>query len=365
MYVRSMSALLVCVASLAMSSVVFADEAAAKEVLEQHGIRVFKDELLLQSETELGKSLREVTKLRRDLVAKARDEGRLQAESETILKAINSLKQKHTQLSAQLANINQNNVTLNNKLVGALNTIRGQLDQLTQKHQKHSDTVDEARSETMQAREVFLQLVLDMRKLADGTAEEVATLANNTEVQVAIAELNQSVEQPYELALSRGFTRNTLQLAKLEETILIETIPLRKTPGDSFYASVVIDGEHSAEMIVDSGASLMTLPLSTARELDVEPDSTDPEIQLKIANGDVITARLIVIPEVRVGKFVVEDVECAVLGADATDAVPLLGMSYLGNFKFELNAAESTLKLVNVESKDTKRPSTRRRRRPK
>ena len=337
-----------------------AEEPSAKEILEQHGIRVLKDRLQLESETELSKSLRDVTKLRRTLIATDREETKLQQQKEAALVQIQSLEQEHTKLSGQLANIDQNNVALNNKLVGALNAIRGQLNQLNQGLKQHSERLDEARKETMQAREAFVQLVLDMRQLADTTSAEVTTLAENSDVQTAIAELNKSAEVPYELALSRSFTRNVLQLEKLEESILIETIPLRKTAGDSFYASVVIGGEHTAEMIVDSGASLMTLPLTTAREVGIEPSATDPQIQLKIANGDVISARMVVIPEVRVGKFVVEDVECAVLGAEATDAAPLLGMSYLGKFKFELNAQESTLKLVDVESQDQSKQRNRR-----
>ena len=357
---RMMTLLLSVALCLAPVRHLSAEQSSAKEILEQHGIRVLKDRLQLESETELSKSLRDVSKLRRTLIAADREETKLQQQKEAALVQIQSLEQEHTKLSGQLANIDQNNVALNNKLVGALNAIRGQLNQLNQGLKQHSERLDEARKETMQAREAFVQLVLDMRQLADTTSAEVTTLAENSDVQTAIAELNKSAEVPYELALSRSFTRNVLQLEKLEESILIETIPLRKTAGDSFYASVVIGGEHTAEMIVDSGASLMTLPLTTAREVGIEPSATDPQIQLKIANGDVISARMVVIPEVRVGKFVVEDVECAVLGAEATDAAPLLGMSYLGKFKFELNAQESTLKLVDVESQDQSKQRNRR-----
>jgi len=55
---------------------------------------------------------------------------------------------------------------------------------------------------------------------------------------------------------------------------------------------------------------------------------------------------------VRVGKFTVENVECAVLGPAATMAEPLLGMSFLENFKFEIDAAAKKLNMVKVASSD-------------
>ena len=54
------------------------------------------------------------------------------------------------------------------------------------------------------------------------------------------------------------------------------------------------------------------------------------------------------IPSVRVGKFVVEKVECAVLGEEAVNAEPLLGMSFLGHFKFELDSDAKTLTMVKI-----------------
>jgi predicted aspartyl protease len=37
--------------------------------------------------------------------------------------------------------------------------------------------------------------------------------------------------------------------------------------------------------------------------------------------------------EIRVGKFTVKDVECAVLGPEAVNAESMLGMSFLRHFK--------------------------------
>ena len=113
--------------------------------------------------------------------------------------------------------------------------------------------------------------------------------------------------------------------------------------------------------MVDSGATLISLPHKVAVEFDLEPGPSAPTLTLQLANGAEIPAKLVTISEVRVGKFTVKDVECAVLGPEATDAEPLLGMSFLGVFKFEINAQAGTLNMVKLET-STSRSSSRKKR---
>ena len=74
-----------------------------------------------------------------------------------------------------------------------------------------------------------------------------------------------------------------------------------------------------------------------------------------LADGSRITGRLVTIGSVRVGKFTAENVQCAVLGAEAANAPSLLGMSFLENFKFQVDAAKGTLKMVQIRT-EAKRP---------
>lgn len=103
-------------------------------------------------------------------------------------------------------------------------------------------------------------------------------------------------------------------------------------------------------MVVDSGASAISVPSALARKLGVEPASSDPDIMVGMADGRRIPAKLVRLDSVRVGRFTAEDVECIVLGPEATDAPPLLGMSFLGQYKFELDAGAAPLKMVKVDS---------------
>ncbi len=116
--------------------------------------------------------------------------------------------------------------------------------------------------------------------------------------------------------------------------------------------SVVIDGKHTQEMVLDSGANLVTLPQEVADKCGIQIGPDDPRIVMSLADGSRITGHLVSISSVRVGKFTAEKVQCAVLGADAANAPSLLGMSFLENFKFQVDAAKGTLKIVQIREEN-------------
>ena len=62
-----------------------------------------------------------------------------------------------------------------------------------------------------------------------------------------------------------------------------------------------------------------------------------------------IRAHEVTVPSLRVGKFTVDNVRCAVLGPEATEAEPLLGLSFLKQFRFEIDTQKSTLTMVKVD----------------
>ena len=103
-------------------------------------------------------------------------------------------------------------------------------------------------------------------------------------------------------------------------------------------------------MVVDSGATLVTLPKTLANELGITVPSGAREMRLILADGSEIPAKAVTLSRVRVGNFEAENVEAAILDSIATNAEPLLGMSFLGKFKFEINSNEKTLKMLRVNA---------------
>jgi clan AA aspartic protease (TIGR02281 family) len=320
----------------------------AKAALEKAGVRVLSTGLLLPGEGELSKELGKSTLLRRNLTTTQKDLQAAEQQLENGQKFLSQLKVQHMQLSAQLANINPNDVALNNKLVGALNAIKGQHDLGREQEAKFEEQVQAVRAKADEAREAYIQFVLDSRELAGKIEAEYAAKAADSEVKASLAKLNQAAKKNFALAPTASFQASLRRLKQLEETVLSESINLRDDGSDTLRVSVVVDGKYQQEMVLDSGASLISLPAAVATKLGLKPGAKDPAITLQLADGSEIEGRLMKLSSVRVGKFSVNNVECAVLDAKAINAEPLLGMSFLKNFKFEIDSAAKTLNMVKV-----------------
>jgi len=192
-----------------------------------------------------------------------------------------------------------------------------------------------------------LQHILNLRNIADEISKHRLELANDDKLRALIDEAKNKTGLELRLAETKSFSRSMKRLKDLEDTVLSESIPLQRR-GNTFSVAVNLNGKHTTEMIVDSGASAVTLPWRTASQFGLQPRPDDPKIDLTLADGRKIQGQLINAKSIRVGKFTVENVTCVVLGPDAPNAEALLGMTFLGNFKVELNAAESSLSMVKI-----------------
>jgi len=81
------------------------------------------------------------------------------------------------------------------------------------------------------------------------------------------------------------------------------------------------------KMLVDTGASFVSLTKEDADSLGIRPAPTDYKLQLNTANG-IATAAAVWLPNVRIGAIEVHDVPAIVMSAGASSD-SLLGMSFL------------------------------------
>ena len=96
---------------------------------------------------------------------------------------------------------------------------------------------------------------------------------------------------------------------------------------------LTIDGQR-IPMLVDTGATLVTLSYDDARRVGVRPSPADFRSDIHTANGVTKGAR-VVLPEVRLGTLNVRNVDAIVLG-EGIKINSLLGMSFLSKLKFEI-----------------------------
>jgi clan AA aspartic protease (TIGR02281 family) len=319
-----------------------------KTELEQFGLKASASGLSLIDEKKLSKGISESKKLKRSLSKAGKDLKGVAAHEAQLKAYMDQLRVMSINLNSRLATATD--VATNNKLIGLIN-VNSEKSQLLQSEiEKMEPAMRLARAEVGKAREAYLEHILGLRKLADELVGKVSELAADEKVSATVAKLNEATGKDYRVTQFRTITNLLRRLKSVEDTILSESIKLRSENG-TLYVGTSIGGAYAQEMVLDSGASLICLPEKIAAKCGITVGESDPEITLTLADGGEITGRLVIIDEVRVGKFVVQNVEAAVLGPEATNARPLLGMSFLGKFKFAINPDEATLTMVKVGEK--------------
>ena len=262
------------------------------------------------------------------------------------------------QLNQQLILANRNNdAAANNAIIAELNLREGQRKQL-------SDTEREARGKASQAREDYITYTIEARRLAEKIDNQYKLLSEDQEVKSAIEELEKATNKSFVFGPSKTMQASLKSLKKIEDTVLSDEIPLTDSGGGTMLVKAMINGNYSKDMHLDSGTSLIVLPDKVAKEMAVVIPSDAKTIKMKIGDGSIIDGKLITLPSVRVGKFEVENVECAVLGENYKEAEPSLGMSFLEKFNFKIDPDLRKLTMTKIGEAGPLRPIRRRASRP-
>ena len=112
-------------------------------------------------------------------------------------------------------------------------------------------------------------------------------------------------------------------------------VPLTRL-GNNFLAKVLLNGKVEATLLVDTGASSITLSEEIAKELGIWNLNRLPQVTFSTAGGHQ-KAPLIVLKKVQVGEAVARNVEANInphAGGEGYDG--LLGMTFLGNYQLEI-----------------------------
>ncbi len=326
------------------------EEADAVAALNAKGIRK-GNSLYLAGETELKKKLGEEIKLKKALQA-------ANATLDEATQATDANEQAIRNLEAQLIIANQaGNAQANNAIIGEL--------KLRERQEKDLEKAEsEARAKAHEAREEYVAFLVDSRKLADQLDEQYKSLPEDAEVKSAIEDLNKATSKTWTLGPTGGLKSSLAQLKKYETAMTLESIPLRRED-NTLWAHVAVNGKKTLEMVVDSGSSLLLLPAKTAASLNISTPADAQPVKLTLADGRSIDGKRFKLSSVRVGKFELEQVECAVIGSEFPGAEPLLGMSFLSEFIFKIDADQATLTLTKVGDQAKPGDKNKKNRKPK
>ena len=117
-------------------------------------------------------------------------------------------------------------------------------------------------------------------------------------------------------------------------------IPM-ETKGNQFFIDAKLNGQTEAKLLLDTGATTIVLSEKLAKKLGFALNNTMPQVQAGTAGGE-IWAPLLSLREVRVGNAVADEVE-AIISLDLKKVDGLMGMSFLSQFRMNLDYSASVL----------------------
>ncbi len=326
-----------------------APAAASEELLAEKGLSRLNNQYLLAGEAEFNKLYRELADSKRTLDNANKALLLVERKVDASKRMIVTYTQQRIVLRQQLANARS--VDQHNQIVNAMNELADRITLLTEGGE-FAEELKAARGTANQAREDYVQRVLAVQALYDGVQSQYEDLAADPRVTEALAALS-TAEKTYSLGPTRSFTLNGAALKRIGDTVLSEAIPITRGESDLLYVSTVFNDKYAHEIVLDTGSSLMLLPAKMATDMGIEVSATDPDIRLQMADGRIIEAKQILLKKVRVGKFEMADVECAVIPAEYTAVQALLGQSFLRHFSYKVEPDQGRLVMVKIE--DAKR----------
>ncbi len=126
-------------------------------------------------------------------------------------------------------------------------------------------------------------------------------------------------------------------------------IPLKKVSGGNYSVETIINGNVRADLMLDTGASLVILSDRISKLLKLKNLDKGPQMQFSTAGG-TISSPLLILKKVQVGSAIVRNVEASI-NPHMGMMDGLLGMSFLSEYQMEVRSSSNELVLKRHKSK--------------
>ena len=120
-------------------------------------------------------------------------------------------------------------------------------------------------------------------------------------------------------------------------------VPLTIVSGRNFHVDVLLNGRIKARLMLDTGASFITLSEKIGEKLGVIKNGFSAEMPFNTAGGEEWMP-LVALQTVSTGEAQSQLVEASI-GKQIKDIDGLLGMSFLGDYRFEIDRTNKLLTL--------------------
>lgn len=139
---------------------------------------------------------------------------------------------------------------------------------------------------------------------------------------------------------------------KLKEELAPKHVNIADDRGQIVVAAL-LNKKINATLILDTGASLVVIKDSIAKQLGIDAGSLKQDIKLRLADGRESSAKHTVLSSISVQGVEAINVDVAILSSDVQDPSlkdGLLGMTYLKNFSFKIDQRNKKLTLERFNS---------------
>ena len=123
-------------------------------------------------------------------------------------------------------------------------------------------------------------------------------------------------------------------------------VVIRFHPGSrQIPVTAVLGGGIQQAFVIDTGATMVTIPRSAAEKLGISEEHPTLKRQVQTAGG-IVEAYEVVLPSVRLGHSLVHNVKALVLDLPSQPSVGLLGMNYLSLFRMDIHTETGVMTLA-------------------
>ncbi len=328
-----------------------ADDSTPDQVLKRLGVKRSGSSYILAGEATVKNKLNETRVMQRRLSEAIKQQRELEQFALFNRQEVRQLAAERLELNQQLLAAGPGlSVQDHNRFVAMINARSDRIRELDAEL-PDAATRRQADEQVVQRREAFLQAVLDLRKLVDELNQKYIDLAKDDALQKAIAASDSKSKSPAKLGPSSDLKNSNKQLQSLEKLVLTDTVAVVRK-GGVYEVQVTLNDKLTVPFVYDTGAAFLTVSSDVAAQLGLQIADDDPTIRLEVADGTVIEAKRKTIPSVRVGRFTINDVECAVMPPSKSRVPHLLGQSFLRHFTVNGSPASGQLLMSRVGGPD-------------
>ena len=322
-----------------------AEDKAPDEVLKSQGLTKVGITYLLEGDIKLPEALRAMRQAKKQCDAYAARKSDLERKVQMAMNATSQLEAEYRNVLAQQDAV-KNIPFRYNQLVGRANALQGQIREALQFAQDREKDL----SRQADPQDKYMTALIDLSDQMESTATKYAELAGDPEVTGAISRLNEKSKAKLKLGPSAQFAAELPRVRRQREMIVAAPVKIMVVAGIP-HVTATLNGKLTQVMLLDSGASAVSITWAMAQQAGVTPGPDDPSAKVSIANGSVVDAKVMVLKSVQVGPFIAHDVECFVLPESVKDADGLLGGSFLRNFVYKMDLAAGELHMSQIAPK--------------